>query len=174
MSVKMACLGWYWVPYRYVATAIDTDDSPVEPMPDWLVDLGQRAAREAFPITDTDLYAPDVAMINLYEGHAKMGMHQDRDEHCDAPVVSLSLGDSCVFRFGNTTSRGRPYTDIQLASGDLFVFGGDSRFAYHGVTKVLANSGDPSIGLARGRLNITLRMTGLLHQPPVNLATSSF
>ncbi len=53
-----------------------------------------------------------------------MGMHRDADERSDAPVVSLSLGDTCVFRFGNPETRTKPYTDVELRSGDLFVFGG--------------------------------------------------
>ena len=59
-----------------------------------------------------------------------MGSHQDKDERSDAPVVSLSIGDTCVLGCGNTETRGQPYTDIELRSGDLFVFGGSSRFAY--------------------------------------------
>jgi DNA oxidative demethylase len=90
-----------------------------------------------------------------------MGMHADKDERSLAPVVSLSLGASCVFRFGNTESRGRPWTDVELESGDLFVFGGPSRLAYHGVPRVQPGTGDPGIGLAAGRLNITLRESGL-------------
>ena len=62
-------------------------------------------------------------------------MHQDKEERAGAPVVSLSIGDACVFRFGNTETRGRPYTDVELRSGDLFVFGGPSRWAYHGVPR---------------------------------------
>ena len=62
-------------------------------------------------------------------------MHRDSDEKSDAPVVSLSLGDTCLFRFGNTTTRTRPYTDVELRSGDLFVFGGPARMAYHGITR---------------------------------------
>ena len=90
-----------------------------------------------------------------------MGMHQDKDERSAAPVVSLSVGDTCVFRFGNTDNRGRPYTDVELASG-VFVFGGPSRFAYHGVTKVYeVGTGDPATGLTSGRLNLTLRVTGV-------------
>ena len=85
----------------------------------------------------------------------------DRDERSAAPVVSLSLGESCVFRFGNTTTRNRPWTDIELESGDLFVFGGQSRLAYHGVPKLLPGTGDTAIGLSGGRYNITLRQTGL-------------
>jgi alkylated DNA repair protein (DNA oxidative demethylase) len=106
-------------------------------------------------------YDPDVALINFYDGQARMGMHADRDERSLAPVVSLSLGATCVFRFGNTDSRSRPWTDVELESGDLFVFGGPSRLAYHGVPKTRPGTGDPGIGLSSGRLNITLRESGL-------------
>jgi len=78
-----------------------------------------------------------------------------------APVVSLSIGASCLFRFGNTSGRSRPWTDVQLESGDLFVFGGPARLAYHGVPKTIAGTGDPDTGLPSGRLNITLRESGL-------------
>ncbi len=80
---------------------------------------------------------PTLALINYYDGAAKMGMHQDKDENASDPVVSLSIGDACVFRFGNTVNRTKPYTDIELASGDLFVFGGPSRFAFHGVPRTI-------------------------------------
>ncbi len=88
-------------------------------------------------------------------------MHADRDEHSLAPVVSLSLGDSCVFRFGNPDTRGKPWTDVELESGDAFVFGGASRLAYHGVPRIRPDTGDPGTGLRNGRLNITLRESGL-------------
>jgi alkylated DNA repair protein (DNA oxidative demethylase) len=106
-------------------------------------------------------YQPDVALINFYGGQARMGMHVDRDERSPAPVVSLSIGASCVFRFGNTASRNRPWHDIELESGDLFVFGRESRYAYHGVIGTLPGTDRPEIGLPSGRLNITLRESGL-------------
>jgi alkylated DNA repair protein (DNA oxidative demethylase) len=162
MSVRTVCLGWHWVPYRYSRTAEDSGGAPVKPFPGWLADLGRRAVAEAYPGEPVAAgYRPDVALINFYDGAARMGMHADRDERSLAPVVSLSLGDSCVFRFGNTRDRGRPWVDVPLESGDLFVFGGDSRLAYHGVPKTLPGTGDPDIGLAGGRLNITLRESGL-------------
>ncbi|CAM5327665.1 alkylated DNA repair protein [Streptomyces narbonensis] len=97
--------------------------------------------------------------MNFYGDGARMGMHQDKEERSGAPVVSLSLGDRCVFRFGNTENRGRPYRDVELLSGDLFVFGGASRWAHHGVPVVRPGTADPALGLS-GRLNITLRETG--------------
>jgi alkylated DNA repair protein (DNA oxidative demethylase) len=66
-----------------------------------------------------------------------------------------------VFRFGNTASRNRPWTDVVLESGDLFVFGGPSRLAYHGVPRTLPGTGQSWTGLESGRLNITLRESGL-------------
>ena len=168
MSVQTVCLGWHWIPYRYSRTAEDVDGAPVKPFPGWLADLGRRAVRDAYGATnvaagdDPDArYDPDVALINFYDGQARMGMHADRDERSLAPVVSLSLGATCVFRFGNTESRNRPWTDVELESGDLFVFGGPSRLAYHGVPKTRPGTGDPGIGLSSGRLNITLRESGL-------------
>ncbi|WP_327325459.1 alpha-ketoglutarate-dependent dioxygenase AlkB [Streptomyces sp. NBC_01210] len=164
MSVQTVCVGWHWQPYRYSRTADDVNGARVAEFPDWLVDLGRGALGEAYGEDQgysPAEYSPDTALINFYDGAARMGMHRDREERSGAPVVSLSIGDSCVFRFGNTETRGRPYTDVELASGDLFVFGGPSRFAYHGVPKVYAGTADPATGMSGGRLNITLRETGL-------------
>jgi alkylated DNA repair protein (DNA oxidative demethylase) len=149
----------HWIPYRYSRTA--DDETPVKPFPDWLADLGRHAVADAYldPESARD-YAPDIALINYYDGAARMGMHVDKDERSRAPVVSLSIGDTCVFRFGNTGNRNRPWTDVELVSGDLFVFGGESRLAYHGVPRTLPGTGDPALGLAGGRLNITLRQSG--------------
>jgi DNA oxidative demethylase len=162
MSVRTVCLGWHWIPYRYSRTADDVDGAPVKPFPGWLAELGRRAVAEAYgDQAKADGYAPDIALINYYDDQARMGMHADKDERSLAPVVSLSLGASCVFRFGNAQSRGRPWTDVELESGDLFVFGGPSRLAYHGVPKTVPGTGDPGTGLGTGRLNITLRESGL-------------
>lgn len=163
MSVKMVCLGWQWLPYRYSRTADDLEGRPtVAPLPSWLVDLGRRATRDAYGDPDAAAaYTPDAALVNYYDEEAKLGMHQDKDERSDAPVVSLSVGDTCIFRFGNTENRNKPYTDLELRSGDLFVFGGPARFAFHGVTKTFPGTANPATGLDHGRLNFTLRVTGL-------------
>jgi alkylated DNA repair protein (DNA oxidative demethylase) len=162
MSVQTVCLGWHWSPYQYTRTAVDAGGGPVAPLPEWLAELGREAVAAAYgdPAAARD-YRPDTALINFYDDQARMGMHQDKDERSDQPVVSLSIGATALFRFGNTESRNRPYTDVELHSGDLFVFGGPARFAYHGVPRVIAGSADPASGLATGRLNLTLRVTGL-------------
>lgn len=162
MSVRIACLGWHWLPYRYSRVAEDVDGAPVKPFPVWLTDLGRQAVADAYG--DPELaagYEPDAAIINHYDATAKMGLHQDKDERSDAPVVSFSIGDRCTFRFGNTEGRGRPWTDVDLHGGDLFVFGGPSRFAFHGVPRTFPGTGDTATGLLEGRINITVRVTGL-------------
>lgn len=161
MSVATLCLGWHWLPYRYSRTADDVNGERVPPVPGWLADLGRAAVADAFSPEQAVDYDPDAVLVNHYDGTAKMGLHQDKDERSDAPVVSLSIGDTCRFRFGNTRTRTRPYTDVELASGDLFVFGGPPRFAFHGVMRTFPGTADPGCGLATGRLNLTLRVTGL-------------
>ncbi|MER5873620.1 alpha-ketoglutarate-dependent dioxygenase AlkB [Streptomyces sp. NPDC002044] len=160
MTARQVCLGLHWYPYGYADTAVDGDGAPVKPMPDRLAALAREAVAAAYgaPLAGGETY--DIALINFYGGDSRMGMHRDAEERSPAPVVSLSLGDTCVFRFGNTASRGRPYRDVELRSGDLFVFGDSSRRAYHGVPKVLPGTGPHGLGLT-GRLNITLRVGGL-------------
>ncbi len=172
MSVQIACLGWHWYPYRYSRSVDDGDGRPVPPFPDWLGDLSRRAVNDACAV-DARIadgvggvggeqgFEPDVALVNWYGPGARMGMHVDRDEPSPAPVVSFSVGDSCTFRFGTPVGRGRPWTDVPLESGDLFVFGGPSRLAYHGVPRVLPGTGDPGMGVGPGRFNITVRQSGL-------------
>jgi alkylated DNA repair protein (DNA oxidative demethylase) len=163
MSVRTVCLGWHWQPYRYTRTADDMGGARVADFPQWMVGLGRRAVAEAYggDLAAARAYTPDVALINYYDDQARLGMHQDKDEKAEDPVVSLSIGDTCVFRFGNTETRTMPYTDVELASGDLFVFGGPSRFAYHGVPKTIPGTADPATGLRRGRINVTMRVTGM-------------
>ncbi|MEU5519878.1 alpha-ketoglutarate-dependent dioxygenase AlkB [Streptomyces sp. NPDC047860] len=160
MTARQVCLGRHWYPYGYARTVVDGDGAPVKPFPAWLGALGRRAVTDALGAETARDTAYDIALVNFYDADARMGMHRDSDERSEAPVVSLSLGDTCVFRFGNPTTRTRPWTDVELRSGDLFVFGGPSRLAYHGVPRVHAGSGPPELGLS-GRLNITLRVSGL-------------
>lgn len=143
------CLGRHWYPYAYARTVVDGDGAPVKPFPDWLGELGRRAVEDTLG-AEAATAAYDIALINFYDGDARMGMHRDADEKSDAPVVSLSLGDSCLFRFGNTRTRTRPYTDVELRSGDLFVFGGPARSAHHGVPRVYAGPRRPGWGWSGG------------------------
>ena len=100
-------------------------------------------------------HPPEACLINFYGAAARMGMHQDKDEQdLAAPVVSLSLGDTGLFRVGGL-KRSDPTRSVRLASGDAVVLGGEGRLAYHGVDRILP--GTSTLLPEGGRINVTLR-----------------
>lgn len=99
--------------------------------------------------------APEACLINFYAEASKMGLHQDRDEEdLNAPVVSISLGDTCLFRVGQT-ARGGSTASFKLKSGDIVVLGGDGRLCFHGVDRIYPSTS--ALLKNGGRLNLTLR-----------------
>ena len=160
MSVQSVCLGWHWYPYVYSRFADDTDGAPVKPIPADLVALAKRAVTDSFGREAGADYRPDAVINNLYAPGATLGLHQDAEEPSDAPVVTISLGDTCTFRMAGVERRTGPFTDVELRSGDLLVFGGENRRIYHGVPKVHDASGPADLGLPPGRMSITVRQTG--------------
>lgn len=150
-SVKMSnCGPLGWVSdingYRYQPHHPVTG-RPWPAMPDALTGLWSALAPKAPP--------PEACLINFYEPGARMGLHQDRDEDMfDAPVISVSLGDTATFRVGGT-ARKDPTRSFRLASGDVVVLGGEARLAYHGVDRIL--SGTSTLLRNDGRINLTLR-----------------
>jgi DNA oxidative demethylase len=163
MSVQSVCLGWHWQPYAYSRTADDTDGAPVKPLPPEIVELARDAVGTAYGAggPEATAYAPDAAIVNLYAPGARLGLHQDGEEPSAAPVVTISLGDACTFRLAGLDRRVGPFTDVEMRSGDLLVFGGPSRRIYHGVPKVFPGTAPGGLGLPPGRLSITVRHTGL-------------
>jgi alkylated DNA repair protein (DNA oxidative demethylase) len=152
MSVRMTnCgpLGWVTDKergYRYQAMHPVTG-KPWPAMPRMLLELWEEVA--AYP------HPPEACLVNYYAGAAKMGLHQDRDEEdFDAPVLSVSLGDTGVFRVGGR-SRKDPTQKFELRSGDVFVLGGADRLAYHGIDRILPGTSD--LLPEGGRFNLTLR-----------------
>jgi alkylated DNA repair protein (DNA oxidative demethylase) len=116
-------------------------------MPAALLDLWAELTDAAMP--------PDSCLVNLYREGARMGAHQDRDEADFAfPVLSVSLGDTAIFRVGGTDRRS-PTASVRLASGDVCLLSGDARLAFHGVDRILAGSSRLVPG--GGRINLTLR-----------------
>jgi alkylated DNA repair protein (DNA oxidative demethylase) len=102
---------------------------------------------------------PEACLVNYYAATAKMGLHQDRDEaDFSAPVVSISLGSTCRFRIGGT-GRADKTQSFELKSGDVLVFGGPARLAFHGVDRIIP--GSSSLLPEGGRINLTLRRVSL-------------
>ena len=132
--------------YRY-ATQHPVTGRPWPAIPVVLLDLWGDVANYAS--------LPECCLVNLYGEGARMGAHQDRDEAAvDAPVVSVSLGDEAIFRFGGTTRKG-PTQNVKLVSGDVLMFGGPARRMFHGIDRVIA--GSSRLVPNGGRLNLTLR-----------------
>ena len=150
-SVRMGnCgpLGWVSdeTGYRYQATHPETG-RPWPAIPEPILKAWHELSGYALP--------PEACLINFYAPSARMGLHQDRDEQdFAAPVVSLSLGDSCMFRVGGNR-RSDPTRSFHLASGDAVVLGGESRLIFHGVDRIIG--GTSSLLPEGGRINLTLR-----------------
>ena len=148
MTTSFGPLGWVsdLKGYRYQETHPQTG-RPWPAMPPAVLALWDRFVGGG--------QGPDSCLINLYRDAAKMGLHQDRDEQdFDVPVLSLSLGDTAVFRIGGP-KRSDPTRSIRLASGDACVLAGAARLAFHGVDRVIP--GSSRLVPEGGRINLTLR-----------------
>ena len=152
MSVRMTNMGPLgWVTdqadgYRYQAMHPETE-KPWPILPPMLLSIWAKLAD--FP------HPPEACLVNYYEDNAKMGLHQDRDEKTfDAPVLSISLGNDCLFRIGGT-KRGGKTQSVRLRSGDVISLSGPARLAYHGVDRIYPDTSD--LLKNGGRINLTMR-----------------
>lgn len=152
MSVRMTnCgpLGWVTDKergYRYQPTHPVTG-KPWPPIPEVLLDLWRELSGHPKD--------PEACLVNFYGDDAKMGLHQDRDEaDFSAPVLSISLGNTCLFRVGGLARTDRTKS-LKLESGDVFLLGGEGRLCFHGVDRIYP--GTSTLLKAGGRINLTLR-----------------
>jgi alkylated DNA repair protein (DNA oxidative demethylase) len=150
-TVRMSNLGKLgWVSdragYRYQPTHPETGASwPV--IPSMVMEVWRQVSDYA--------HEPEACLVNYYREGAKLGLHRDEDEEdFAAPVLSISLGDTAIFRIGGLERQGKTET-LKLTSGDVLVLGGASRLRYHGIDRVL--SGTSTLLKDGGRLNLTLR-----------------
>jgi len=152
LSVEMTnfgSLGWFTDAekgYRYEARHPFRGTS-WPPIPELLLDIWRATAGYRS--------LPEACLVNLYRGRARMGLHRDSDEPArDAPVLSVSLGDTALFRFGRARKISSTQT-LLLESGDVVVFGGVARLMLHGIDRLFP--GTSSLIPGGGRLNLTLR-----------------
>ncbi len=132
--------------YRYQPTHPETG-KPWPAIPQMLLDLWDEVTGYPAP--------PECCLVNFYTDNARMGLHRDEDEQAlDAPVLSISLGDTATFRLGGLERKGRTQS-FKLHSGDVLVLGGDNRLAYHGIDRVFPNTS--TLLRDGGRINLTLR-----------------
>jgi alkylated DNA repair protein (DNA oxidative demethylase) len=148
MMSNCGSLGWVSDEngYRYQPTHPETG-CPWPAMPPTLL--------AAFAAIAPDAPPPEACLINVYDAAARMGLHQDRDEEeLTAPVVSLSLGDTALFRVGGL-QRNAPTRSFRLASGDAMSLAREGRLAFHGLDRLIA--GSSTLLSQGGRINLTLR-----------------
>jgi len=157
MSVAMTnCgpLGWHSDRRGYRYEPVDPQTGqPWPAMPQRFRELAVQAAARAGHAG----FAPDACLVNRYETGARMALHQDHDERDgSAPIVSVSLGAPAVFLWGGAARGDRPRR-LALESGDVVVWGGPSRFTFHGVAPV-RRADHPLTGTLR--YNLTFRRAG--------------
>ena len=154
MSVAMTnCGPLGWVSdrsgYRY-APVDPLTQRPWPPMPTLFQQLAESAAQGA----GFAAFRPDAVLINRYEPGTRLSLHQDKDEKdTAAPIVSVSMGVPAKFIWGGLR-RSDPTRRILLESGDVVVWGGESRFIFHGVAPLPENTHALT---GQQRINITFR-----------------
>ena len=154
MSVSMSNCGTAgWLSdksgYRY-GPRDPVTDTLWPPMPVSFARLAARAAKAG----GFDDFVPDACLINRYDPGTKLSLHQDRDEQdFHEPIVSISLGLPATFLFGSQRRSDRPHR-VRLESGDIVVWGGPARLAFHGIAP-LAEGEHKLTGLCR--INLTFR-----------------
>jgi alkylated DNA repair protein (DNA oxidative demethylase) len=135
--------------YRY-EPAHPVTGKPWPPIPDSLI--------AAWSELTGFIYPPQACLVNHYASRARLGLHRDEDEaDFSAPILSVSLGDTAIFRIGGLKRRDATQS-IELRSGDVLLMGGESRLRYHGIDRVLAGTSD--LLEEGGRLNLTMRYVG--------------
>jgi alkylated DNA repair protein (DNA oxidative demethylase) len=154
MSVAMTnCgeAGWITDRRGYRYDSVDPETDKFWPaMPEVFSSVAMRAAEAG----GFSKFEPDACLINRYEPGARMSLHQDRNEQdFGQPIVSVSLGLPAVFLFGGNERSNRP-RKVYLESGDVVVWGGPARLAFHGIAP-LADGEHPLTG--RARFNLTFR-----------------
>ncbi|CAA0400059.1 unnamed protein product [Arabidopsis thaliana] len=175
LHLQMMCLGRNWDPQTKYRKNTDIDSKAPE-IPVTFNVLVEKAIREAHALIDREsgtedaerilpVMSPDICIVNFYSETGRLGLHQDRDESEESiarglPIVSFSIGDSAEFLYGE-----KRYVEeaqgVILESGDVLIFGGESRMIFHGVKSIIPNSAPMSLlnesKLRTGRLNLTFR-----------------
>ncbi|XP_028769491.1 uncharacterized protein LOC114726940 [Neltuma alba] len=177
LRLQMMCLGLDWDPQtRKYGNKRLIDGYEPPNIPNMFQGLASMAIKEAqnlckkkFSVTNVEdilpSMSPDICIVNFYSAHGRLGLHQDRDESRESlrrglPVVSFSVGDSAEFLYGDERDVEKA-EKVLLESGDVLIFGGESRLVFHGVSCIIPNSAPRELleatGLRPGRLNLTFR-----------------
>eukprot|EP00416_Gambierdiscus_australes_P019162 CAMPEP_0171083400 /NCGR_PEP_ID=MMETSP0766_2-20121228/17681_1 /TAXON_ID=439317 /ORGANISM="Gambierdiscus australes, Strain CAWD 149" /LENGTH=886 /DNA_ID=CAMNT_0011540825 /DNA_START=178 /DNA_END=2835 /DNA_ORIENTATION=+ len=174
-GVTRMYLGSHWnsTSQRWESVRGNLDQTPALDLPKLFVDMyseavkranreltrAQHKKRKLVPFVEGKL--PNVGIANYYTVSANMQIHQDKQESKESivagyPVMGVSLGDTCDFNYATEApTGGRKPKTLRVESGDVYIFGGESRLLWHGVSRILPRSGPPSLKLLPGRLSLT-------------------
>ncbi|KAK7260096.1 hypothetical protein RIF29_25849 [Crotalaria pallida] len=177
LRLKMMCLGRDWdLQTRSYGNKRVIDGSKPPSIPDHFIKLVMRAIQEAHSLIKKEFsvsyvedilpsMSPDICIVNFYTKNGKLGLHRDRDESAESlqkglPVVSFCIGDSAEFLYGDQRDVEKA-ENVLLESGDVLIFGGESRHVFHGVSAIIPDSAPNELlkdtRLRPGRLNLTFR-----------------
>ncbi|KAG6420975.1 hypothetical protein SASPL_117521 [Salvia splendens] len=177
LRLYMMCLGLDWNPQTASYGERRCHDNAAPPLlPNEFISLVCRTLDHSHSLIERNLMvdnvddvlpkmSPDVCIVNFYTSSGRLGLHQDRDETRESldkrlPVVSISIGDSAEFLYGEQRDVNKAKS-VTLESGDVLIFGGESRHIYHGVKAIVPDTAPPALlemtGLQPGRLNLTFR-----------------
>lgn len=159
------CFGRNWDPITGYENRCRSDGSEPPPLPNELISLVQAIIQDAQAhLKELPSMHPDICVVNFYpSSHGRLDLHQDHDESFDSirrglPVVSISIGEMADFVYGHTKDK---LEGILLRSGDVLVFGGESRHIFHGVDEVGQYTVPRPLldesGFGYGRLSLTFR-----------------
>ena len=163
LKLWMMCLGKNWDPVSYsYGTTRSFDGAQAPAIPEEF----RRSAQSALnTVNGVPLMSPDICIVNFYNNTGRLGLHQDKDESRSSierglPVVSISLGDTAEFMFGDTRDKSEA-SKLNLDSGDVLIFGGESRLLFHGISHLKPHTAPTWLkeetGLRPRRLNLTFR-----------------
>ncbi|XP_023741528.1 uncharacterized protein LOC111889615 [Lactuca sativa] len=172
LHLKMMCLGRNWDPQSsgYIDTRPIDNSKPPE-IPEFFHDMVKRALQDSNAHIQKNkgkiipFMLPDICIVNFYTKTGKLGLHQDKDESRESlneglPVVSFSVGETAEFLYGNDRDVEKAER-VNLESGDVLIFGGESRHVFHGVPCIFPDTAPKSLleatNMLPGRLNLTFR-----------------
>ena len=112
---------------------------------DWTRKVYPDEAPPPFPCDIAELlkgHFPEIdaqaAIVNFYSPGDTLSVHRDVSEACDRGLISISIGCDGLFMIADQNSS--HLAVLRLRSGDAVLMTGESRFAWHGVPKVLAGT----------------------------------
>ena len=163
LKLWMMCLGKNWDPVTCSYGAMRSLDGAQAPaIPEGFIKKAQSAINMVGGVPQIN---PDICIVNFYNDTGRLGLHQDKDESRSSiekglPVISISIGDTAEFMFSDTRDRSK-VSKINLDSGDVLIFGGESRLLFHGISHLRPHTAPTWLkeetGLRPGCLNLTFR-----------------